>query len=152
MTDNCLYFRPLLVAGVAATAALIGLAVPASADVPAVGVDCAADQIGNAAMAPDGGALRCMVDDQGKVHWLPDTHAVGTIADLQSSGYSVTVDRAGDQPLPECTVVEVHNPMTTTSMNSGGTSPGGPGTSGNKHQTTIVVSKTIDVTLDCTGG
>ncbi|KAA0084211.1 hypothetical protein CIW52_09045 [Mycolicibacterium sp. P9-64] len=113
-------------------------------------MDCGSDQIGDSATAGDGGALRCIVDDQGKLHWLPDTHAVATIADLQSAGYSVTVDRAGDKPLTDCTVVEVHNAMTTSSLNSGGTSPGGPGSIGDKHQTTIVVSKTIDVTLDCT--
>ena len=99
-------------------------------------------------MAPN---LRCVVDEQGAVHWLPDTHAVQTIADLQASGYSVSVDRVGDGPLADCTVLEVHNPMTVTSLNSGGTSPGGPGSSGNKHQTSIVVSKTIDMSLDCRG-
>jgi hypothetical protein len=149
MTDQRSLFRPLVVAGLAATAALIGPATPAGADVPAAGADCGPDQIGNSVTAIDGGALRCVVDEQGKLHWLPDTHAVATIADLQSAGYSVTVDRAGDHPLPDCSVVEVHNAMTTASLNSGGTSPGGPGSTGNKHQTTIVVSKTIDVTLDC---
>ena len=151
MTDKRSYVRPLLVAGLFAIA-LIGHAVPAGAEGPAAGSDCAAGQIGDAATAPDGGAIRCVVDEQGAVHWLPDTHAVGTIADLQSAGYSVSVDRVGNQPLPACAVTEVHNPMTTTSMNSGGTTPGGPGSIGNKHSTTIVVSKTIDVSLDCTGG
>lgn len=150
VTDKRSLFQPLVVVGLAATATLIGPATPANADVPAVGIDCGSDQIGDSATARDGGALRCMVDEQGKVHWLPDTHAVATIADLQSAGYSVTVDRAGDSPLPDCSVVEVHNAMTTSSLNSGGTSPGGPGSIGSKHQTTIVVSKTIDVTLDCT--
>jgi hypothetical protein len=42
-------------------------------------------------------------------------------------------------------VIEVHNPMVVTSMNSGGTTPGGAGSIGDKHSTTIVVSKTIDV-------
>ncbi|RDH75123.1 hypothetical protein DVS77_28705 [Mycolicibacterium moriokaense] len=137
-------------AGLAATAALIGPAAPAGADVPTAGADCGSGQIGESATAPDGGAIRCVVDEQGKLHWLPDTHAVGTIADLQSQGYTVTVDRAGDKPLADCTVGEVHNAMTTTSLNSGGTTPGGPGSVGNKHQTTIVVSKSVDVTLDCT--
>lgn len=150
MTETPSLLRPLVVAGLAATAALIGLATPAGADVPAAGVDCGSDQIGDSATAPDGGALRCIVDDQGKLHWLPDTHAVTTLAGLQSAGYSVTVDRVGDHPLPDCTVIEVHNAMTTSSLNSGGSSPGGPGSTGNKHETTIVVSKTIDVTLDCT--
>lgn len=148
MTDKRSLIGSLVVAGVAA--ALITQAAPAGADIPAAGVDCGADQIGITATAPDGGSIRCMADDQGKLHWLPDTHAVQTIADLQGSGYSVTVDRSGDRPLPDCRVVEVHNPMTTTSLNQGGTSAGGPGSSGSKHQTTIVISKSIDVTLDCT--
>ncbi|TLH70998.1 hypothetical protein C1S82_21480 [Mycolicibacterium cosmeticum] len=142
----------LTAAGSVATVALLTQSAPAGADTPAVGSDCASAQIGDAATGPDGAALRCMADDQGKIHWLPDTHAVSTIADLQASGYSVTVDRSGNSPLIDCKVVEVHNPMTVTSTNYGGTSPGGPGSHGDKHQTTIVVSKTIDVTLDCTGG
>lgn len=141
----------LLVGSLAvAAAALLAQAAPAGADIPAAGVDCGTDQIGNTATAPDGGSLRCVADDQGKLHWLPDTHAVQTIADLQASGYSVTVDRSGDKPIVDCTVVDVHNAMTTTSLNQGGTSAGGPGSSGNKHQTTIIVTKSIDVTLDCT--
>lgn len=142
----------MIVAVMAASTGLIGSASHALADAPpAAGMDCQPEQIGNNATTPDGASLRCMVDDQGKIHWLPDTHAVSTIADLQGSGYTVTVDRSGDRPLPDCAVVDVHNPMTVTSMNSGGTSPGGAGSVGNKHQTTIVVNKTIDVTLDCTG-
>jgi hypothetical protein len=143
--------RRSLFAALAVTAALTGPAVSVLADAPpAAGTDCRSDEIGNSATTPDGATLRCMVDDQGKIHWLPDTHAVTTIADLQASGYSVTVDRSGDRPISDCAVVEVHNPMTVTSMNSGGTSPGGPGSVGNKHTTTIIVNKTIDVTLDCT--
>jgi hypothetical protein len=150
VTNRHNYFTFALGAGFAA--ALIGLAAPAGAEAPVAGGDCAADQIGNSATAPDGGAIRCLVDEQGKAHWLPDTHAVGTIADLQSAGYSVTIERIGNIPLPDCSVVEVHNPMTVTSMNYGGTAPGGPGSRGDKHQTTIVVSKSIDVSLDCSGG
>ncbi|OBC04597.1 hypothetical protein A5784_13680 [Mycobacterium sp. 852013-50091_SCH5140682] len=130
-------------------AALVGPVALVHADAPAVGTDCGSGQIGDTATAPDGGTLRCMADESGQIHWLPDTHAVTTIADLQRAGYSVTVDRTGDHPLPDCAVVAVHNPMTVTSLNSGGTTPGGSGTIGNKHQTTITVSKTIDVTLDC---
>lgn len=140
--------RILAVAGLLA-AGLVGPVALVRADAPTVGTDCGSAQIGDKATAPDGGALRCMADESGQIHWLPDTHAVTTIADLQGAGYSVTVERTGDHPLPDCAVVEVHNPMTVTSLNSGGNAPGGPGSIGNKHQTTITVSKTIDVTLDC---
>lgn len=151
MTEKRSHFRPLIVAAVAAATVLIAPAAPVGAEGPAIGSDCPGDQIGNSATDPGGMSLRCLADEQGKLHWLPDTHAVQTLADLQSAGYSVTVDRSGDGPLADCTVVEVHNPMTVTSINYGGTSPGGPGSRSNKHQATIVVSKTIDVTLDCTG-
>lgn len=149
---NMMALSVLTAAGSVAALALLTQPAPAGADTPAVGGDCASAQIGDAATGPDGSALRCMADDQGKIHWLPDTHAVSTIADLQASGYSVTVDRAGDGSLPDCKVIEVHNPMTVTSTNYGGTSPGGPGSTGDKHHATIVVNKTIDVSLDCTGG
>ena len=149
MTDRRSLLR-LTAAGLFTAATLIGPVATANADAPVPGADCGSDQIGHSAPAPAGGSLRCIADDQGKLHWLPDTHSVATVADLQSAGYSVTIDRAGDKPLPDCRVVEVHNLMTTTSLNSGGTQPGGTGSSGNKHQATIVVNKTVDVTLDCT--
>lgn len=142
----------MALSGGAIAAALLQPVAPAFADVPTPGADCAAAQIGESAGTSGGSPLRCMADDQGKIHWLPDTNAVATIAGLQAAGYSVTVDRSGDRSIVDCRVVEVHNPMTVTSMNSGGTAPGGPGSRGAKHQVTIVVDKTIDVTLDCTGG
>jgi hypothetical protein len=71
---------------------------------------------------------------------------------LEAQGYAVTVDRVGDSPLESCVVTEVHNATTNTERaGSGGSTPGGPGSSGNKHATTIVVLKKIDVSLDCTG-
>lgn len=134
-----------------ATVLLLALSPPCAADVPTAGADCAAAQIGDTANPTGDAALRCMADDQGKIHWLPDTTSVRTIAGLQAAGYSVTVDRSGDRPIMDCNVVEVHNPMTVTSMNSGGTTPGGPGSRGDKHEVTITLDKTIDVTLDCSG-
>lgn len=64
----------------------------------------------------------------------------------------MTVDRVGDNPLESWVVTEVHNAMTNTErVGSGGSTPGGPGSTGNKPATTIVVVKKIDVSLDCTG-
>lgn len=134
-----------------AAAASISAAAPASADGEGVGSDCRPDQLGVAATADDGTAIRCTADERGAIHWLRDTATVGTIAALQAQGFTLTVDRVGDHPLESCSVIEVHNPMITTNrVGSGGTTPGGPGSSGDRHSTTIVVTKKIDVSLDCT--
>ena len=69
--------------------------------------------------------------------------AQDTIAQLQSEGYTVTVTRVGSGALSACTVVDVRNPNTITR-----TTRSHPGASG---VNTIVVSKTVDVTLNCTG-
>lgn len=151
MNDGRRCLSALTISGVMTTTALITLAAPANADGVDVGSDCPPDQIGVAATANDATAVRCTVDERGAIHWLPDTATVTTIAALQAQGYTLTVDRVGDNPLESCTVTEVHNPMISTDrVGSGGTTPGGPGSTGNKHATTIVVVKKIDVSLDCT--
>ena len=66
--------------------------------------------------------------------------AQDTIALLQSQGYSVKIDRVGSGPLSACTVTAVRNPQTFTRMNRTA-----------NHNVTIIVSKTITVSLNCTG-
>ncbi len=152
MNNGRRYLGALTIAGATATMALIAYAAPAVAEGLDVGSDCPPDQIGVAATASNGAAVRCTVDERGAIHWLPDTAAVATIAALQAQGYTLTVDRVGDNPLETCNVTEVHNAtINTERAGSGGTTPGGPGSTGNKHATTIVVLKKIDVSLDCTG-
>ncbi|SBS78047.1 exported hypothetical protein [uncultured Mycobacterium sp.] len=141
--------KATIIAAVAAAGA-IASAGSAGADAPNVGSTCGGDDLGKTATANDGTTIRCIADDAGRLSWFADGGAVGTIAGLQAQGYTVTIDKIGDNPLETCVVTEVHNAMTTTSLNSGGTSPGGPGSIGNKHSTTVVVSKKIDVSLDCT--
>ena len=142
------------VKGLLAAAVTVGVvlapAAPAAADAPNVGAPCGGADLGNAATASDGTALRCIANDAGQLSWFADTGAVGTIAGLQAQGFTVTMDKIGDNPIDTCVVTEIHNPMTTTSINSGGTGPGGPGSIGNKHSTTVVVTRKIDVSLDCT--
>jgi hypothetical protein len=133
-----------------AVAMAIASAGSASADAPNVGSPCGGSDLGNTATASDGTTIRCIANDAGQLSWFADGGAVGTIAGLQAQGYTVTMDKIGDNPLDTCIVTEIHNAMTTTSLNSGGTSPGGPGSIGNKHSTTVVVTKKIDVSLDCT--
>ena len=64
-----------------------------------------------------------------------------TIAQLQSQGYTVNITRVGSGPLSACKVTNVRNPNTVTRTNRTGP--------GNSLQT-IIVSKTIDLTLNCT--
>jgi len=77
---------------------------------------------------------------------MADTGATGTIADLQKQGYTVNIDRVGSGELSACKVTDVRNPVTITRTT---TNPPGPHTPG--AVTTITVSKTISVSLDCTG-
>lgn len=141
--------KGMIIAAVAVAGA-IASAGSASADAPNVGSPCGGEDLGKTATANDGAIIHCIADDAGRLSWFADAGAVGVIAGLQAQGYTVTIDQIGDNPLDTCVVTEVHNAMTTTSRNSGGTSPGGPGSIGNKHSTTIVVTKKIDVSLDCT--
>ena len=68
--------------------------------------------------------------------------AQDTIAQWQSKGYTVNITRVGSGPLSKCTVAGVRNPNTITR-----TTRSHPGAGG---VTTLIVSKTIDITLNCT--
>lgn len=143
---------PLCMVAGAAIAGAITAMPSATAAGPDVGSHCQAADINNTADASDGTTVRCIADEQGALTWLPDTAAVGTIGSLQAAGYTVTVDRVGDHPLVDCAVAEVHNAMTTTARTgSGGSGPGGTGSTGDHHSSTIVLTKSIDVSLDCRG-
>ncbi len=72
--------------------------------------------------------------------------AQNTIVQLQSEGYTVKIDRVGSGPLSACKVTDVRNPHTFTRANRSGTASGNAG-----DVETIIVSKTISVSLDCTG-
>ena len=67
--------------------------------------------------------------------------AQDAIAQLQSQGYTVNITRVGSGPLSACKVTDVRNPNTVTRTNRTGP--------GNSLQT-IIVSKTINLTLNCT--
>lgn len=72
---------------------------------------------------------------------MADTGAVGTIGDLQSQGYTVNIDRVGSGPLDQCTVTNVRNPNTTTRTVR----------TAHGELDNIIVSKTIQVSLNCAG-
>ena len=134
-------------------AGLMASAAPAGADDdPAAGTACQPNELNNVSTASDGRALRCLADEGGGFSWMADTGAADTIAGLQSQGYTVTITRVGSAPLDQCRVTDVRNPNTVTRTTRGGTAGGGGGGvgAGSGRLETIVVSKTIDVTLDCT--
>lgn len=124
--------------------AAIAVAAPASADdaPPAVGSPCSSTELNHTATTSDGTAVRCLADEENGFSWMADRGAAGTIAQLQSEGYTVTITRVGAGPFDQCKVTDVRNPNTTTYTTR---SHGGAG-----GVNTIVVSKTVDVTLDCT--
>ena len=129
---------------VAAVAGTLMVAAPASADddPPSPGSPCSGSQLNETATTSDGATVRCLANEENGFSWLTDTGAAGTIAQLESEGYTVTITRIGNGPLDRCKVTDVRNPSTITRTNRSH-----PGASG---VTTITVSKTIDVTLDCT--
>ena len=78
-------------------------------------------------------------------------NAAATIGQWEANGYQVNIDRVGSGPLSECVVTSVRNPNTNTQLvriNRGG---GGPDGRGNSVLVPVVVSRTVQVSLDCTG-
>ena len=67
---------------------------------------------------------------------------VATIADLEKQGYNVRIDRVGSGAFSACKVTDVRNPITTTRTDND--RPDLP--------ETIVLNKTVNVSLDCRGG
>jgi hypothetical protein len=74
-----------------------------------------------------------------------DGNALQTIAKWQSDGYQVNIDRVGSGPLNKCVVTSVRNPNTITRLvRVGGRGPGP------SYLVPVIVSKTVQVSLDCT--
>jgi hypothetical protein len=72
----------------------------------------------------------------------PTQHAYQTIGLLEDEGYNVIIDRVGNAPTNQCIVTSVRNPQTQTRtfwVDEG------------KHRrlVTVVVSRSINVTLNC---
>jgi hypothetical protein len=72
----------------------------------------------------------------------PSGNAYQTIGVLEDEGYNVIIDRVGNAPINQCTVTSVRNPQTQTRtfwVDEG------------KHRrlVTVVVSRSINVTLNC---
>jgi hypothetical protein len=72
----------------------------------------------------------------------PSGNAYQTIGVLEDEGYNVIIDRVGNAPTNQCIVTSVRNPQTQTRtfwVDEG------------KHRrvVTVVVSRSINVTLNC---
>jgi hypothetical protein len=65
-----------------------------------------------------------------------------TISRLESEGYDVIIDRVGSGDLSQCVVTGVRHPQTLTQTIVRGHDH-------NREVVTVVVSKSIHVTLDC---
>jgi hypothetical protein len=72
--------------------------------------------------------------------------AQDTINGLQAQGYTVQIDRVGSAPLNKCVVTSVRNPNTITQLVRTGSRRNGPTT-----LVPVILSKTISVSLDCSG-
>lgn len=69
----------------------------------------------------------------------PTPDPVDTIQDLRDQGYSITIDRVGTAPLPDCIVTSIRNPheeWSTRRDNDG-------------DLVSTLISKTIVVSLSC---
>lgn len=78
-----------------------------------------------------------------------DQTAQDTINQFQSQGYTVTIDKMGTAPISQCVVTGIRNPHTVTQW----VPYVGPGL-GSVNGTFLVpmvTSKSISVSLDCTG-
>jgi hypothetical protein len=135
----------LTATGVAAAAGAILSAAPASAAGAAAGSSCPSDRLGKTATTSAGTTVRCLANGNGGFSWTGDTSAASTINQLQAQGYTVNIDRVGSGPLSACKVTMVRNPNTVTRTNR-------TGEGGINDIQTIIVSKSISVSLDCTGG
>jgi hypothetical protein len=69
-------------------------------------------------------------------------NAYATIGQLEASGYDVVIDRVGSAPINQCIVTNVRNPQEVTQ-----TLVVGKGK--DREVITVVVSKSITVSLNC---
>ena len=65
-----------------------------------------------------------------------------TIAELEDQGYDVVIDRVGSGPINECIVTSVRNPQEVTQTFAVGKGE-------DREYITVVVSKSITVSLNC---
>lgn len=74
-----------------------------------------------------------------------DKSAQDVISELQSQGYTVTIDKIGTAPLDQCTVTSVRNPQSISQL----VPYVGPGLGGDRILVPQVTSQTVSVSLNC---
>ncbi|OBK80066.1 hypothetical protein [Mycobacterium sp. 1274761.0] len=74
-------------------------------------------------------------------------NAYATIGQLEAAGYDVNIDRVGSAPLDQCIVTSVRNPQDITRTIR--VDNGRKGDKRNFDYVTIVVRRTITVSLNC---
>ncbi|ULE31293.1 hypothetical protein K3G64_13650 [Mycobacterium sp. IDR2000157661] len=65
-----------------------------------------------------------------------------TISDLEAQGYDVNIDRVGSAPINQCIVTSVRNPQEVTQTFV-------VGDDDDREVVTVVVSRSISVSLNC---
>jgi hypothetical protein len=78
------------------------------------------------------------------------TNAQATLDGLEAQGYDVTIDRVGSGPMSECIVTSVRNPHTITRVIKDYYGPKDKNGKRRYRLITIVVRRTIQVSLNCT--
>ena len=78
-----------------------------------------------------------------------DQTAQETIAQLQSEGYTVNVDRVGSAPTEDCVVTSVRNPQSQTRNVRDYYGPRDANGDRKYRIIEVVVSRSISVSLDC---
>lgn len=73
-----------------------------------------------------------------------DNSAQNTINYWEQQGYQVNIDRVGSGPINECVVTSVRNPNTITRLVRVGGKHDGP-----SYLVPVIVSRTVQVSLDC---
>jgi hypothetical protein len=101
------------------------------------GMAAAAVAVGSVLVTPAGIAL------------ADSKSAEQTINELQTQGYTVNIDRIGSGPMSDCVVTGVRNPQQVSQW----VPVAGPVLGGGDRNVLVqtTVSKSISVSLDCTG-
>jgi hypothetical protein len=76
-----------------------------------------------------------------------DNGAQTTINYWEQQGYQVNIDRVGSGPINECVVTSVRNPNTITRL----VRVGGKNDNAPSYLVPVIVSRTVQVSLDCSG-
>jgi hypothetical protein len=79
-------------------------------------------------------------------------NAYQTIGELEAVGYDVVIDRVGNAPIGECFVTNVRNPQEVTQtypIDRGGKGDRGDRGHRDRDYITVVVSRSITVSLNC---